>query len=101
MGAACAALIAATCMLLTQPAPPIAQQQARSERLAQQDEEAMRASASANTRAEACSSSIDKAFNLCMIQGFFNIGRVYCDCTQSNVRGAPAWECVGTAMCKK
>ena len=52
----------------------------------------MTATVSSNTRAEACTSSIDKAFNLCMVQGFFNIKRVYCDCTQSGVRGAPAWE---------
>jgi hypothetical protein len=104
MEAACAPLTAATCMLLAtvQSASPIGEQQAVSKKLAQQnDPQTMTASASSDTRAEACSSSIDKAVNLCMIQVFFNIGHVYCDCTQSNVRGVPAWECVGTAMCKK
>jgi hypothetical protein len=104
MEAACAPLTAATCMLLAtvQSASPIGEQQAVSKKLAQQnDPQTMTASTSSDTRAEACSSSIDKAVNLCMIQSFFNIGHVYCDCTQSNVRGVPAWECVGTAMCKK
>ena len=49
----------------------------------------------------ACTSSIEKASNLCMLQGLFNIGRLNCDCTQPDIPGVPIWECVGTAACKK
>jgi hypothetical protein len=104
MGAAFAAVGAPTCMFVllatSQPSAAIAERQEAAIRLAQQ-EQVMTATVSSATRADACTSSIDKAFNLCMIQGFFNIKRVYCDCTQSGVRGAPAWECKGTAECQK
>jgi hypothetical protein len=69
-------------------------------KLAQEDH-VMTATASSTTKAGACSSATDKAYNLCMIQGFFNIKRVYCDCTQREVPRPPMWECVGTAACQK
>jgi hypothetical protein len=66
-----------------------------------QEDHVITAQASSAIRAEACNSSVDKAYNLCMIQGFFNIGRVNCECTQSETPGLPTWECVATARCKK
>jgi hypothetical protein len=87
-------------MATSQPSPAIAERQETAIRLAEQ-QQVVTATVSSTTRADACTSSIDKAYNLCMIQGFFNIKRVFCDCTQSGVRGAPAWECVGTAECQK
>jgi hypothetical protein len=66
---------------------------------AQQDQ-TMTATASAPTKSDACTASMDKAYGLCMTRGFFNITSVYCDCNQRNVPGAQ-WECVGTATCKK
>jgi hypothetical protein len=36
-----------------------------------------------------------------MARGFFNITGVSCTCTQKGSAGAPLWECVGTATCKK
>jgi hypothetical protein len=65
-----------------------------------QQEQAMTATASAPSRSDACTSSTDKAYSLCMAKGFFNIKSVSCDCNQPNVPGA-RWECVGTATCKK
>jgi hypothetical protein len=67
---------------------------------AQQDQ-VITATASASTRSAACTSSIEKASNLCMLQGLFNIGRLNCDCTQADGPGTPIWECVATAACKK
>jgi hypothetical protein len=104
MEAACVALTTATCMLLvtSQFAPPMGEhQEIISSRFAQQDHQIMTAIASSDSKSEACSSSTDKAFNLCMVRGFFTITSVYCDCTESKIRGTPAWECVGTATCKK
>ena len=66
-----------------------------------QEDHVITAQASSTVRAEACNSSVDKAYNLCMIQGLFNIGRVNCECTQSEGGGLPTWECVATARCKK
>jgi hypothetical protein len=66
-----------------------------------QEDHVITAQASSAIRAEACSSSVDKAFNLCTIQGFVNIGRVTCECTQTETPGLPTWECVATARCKK
>jgi hypothetical protein len=59
----------------SQPSPAIAERQEAAIRLAQQ-EQVMTATVSSATRADACTSSIDKAYNLCMIQGFFNITRL-------------------------
>jgi hypothetical protein len=91
-----------TCMLVllmtSQLAPAIAQEQAR--QFAQHDN-VITARVTAATKADACSSSVDKAYNLCLIHGLFNISRVTCDCTQSEVPGAPQWECAGTAACQK
>jgi hypothetical protein len=99
MEVACTAL---SCMLLMTShfVSPIAGGQQTATKLVQQDN-VMTATASSDTKGDACSSSIDKAYNLCMIGGFFNITSVNCDCTQRNIRGAPDWECVGTATCKK
>jgi hypothetical protein len=58
---------------------------------------ALTATASAPTKSDACSASMDEAYGLCMA---FNTTSVNCDCSQRNVPGAP-WECVGTATCKK
>jgi hypothetical protein len=66
-----------------------------------QEDHVITAQASSAVRAEACNSSVDKAYNLCMIQGLFNIGRVNCECTQNESPGLPTWECVATARCKK
>jgi hypothetical protein len=66
-----------------------------------QEDHVITAQASSTVRADACNSSVDKAYNLCMIQGLFNIGRVNCECTQSEGGGLPTWECVATARCKK
>jgi hypothetical protein len=66
-----------------------------------QEDHVITAQASSSVRAEACNSSVDKAYNLCMIQGLFNISRVNCECTQNEGGGLPTWECVATAQCKK
>jgi hypothetical protein len=66
---------------------------------AQQDQ-SMTATASAPSKSDACTASMDKAYGLCMARGFFNITGVTCDCNQRNAPGAP-WECVSTATCKK
>ena len=96
MAFASATFGAATCVVLllasSQFTPTTAQ-------TAQQDR-AMTATASAPTKSDACSTSMDKAYSFCMAQGLFNITSVNCDCNQRNVPGAP-WECVGTATCKK
>jgi hypothetical protein len=59
------------------------------------------ATASASSESSACSASQGRAYNLCMVRGFFNIKGVTCTCTQTSSSGAPMWECVGTATCKK
>jgi hypothetical protein len=66
-----------------------------------QEDHIITAQSSSATRADACNSSVDKAYNRCMIQGFFNVTRVNCECTQSEGPGLPTWECVATATCKK
>ena len=102
MKAAVTALEAASCLfvLLTtsQVAPAWAEEATR--KFAQYDN-VITAKGSSSTKADACSSSVDKAYNLCLIQGLFNVTHVTCDCTQNDVRGAPAWECTGTAACQK
>ena len=35
------------------------------------------------------------------VQGWFNVTRVICECTQSEAPGRQTWECVATATCKK
>jgi hypothetical protein len=102
--AAFSALGTATCLctlLMTSHAPATAQRQHTATRLAQQEDRVMTATVSSSTKVDACSSSMDKAFNLCIIRGFNNIKRVTCDCTESGPPAAPNWECVGTAMCQK
>ena len=66
-----------------------------------QEDHVVTAQTSSSSRADACTSSIGKAYNLCTIQGWFNVMRVICECTQSEAHGLPTWECVGTATCKK
>lgn len=101
MEAAFNSLSTAICMLALlvtlQFTPAIAQ---TIRKLAQQDR-VITASSSGPIKADACNSSVDKAYNLCMIEGYFNISSVKCDCTQRDIPGAPIWECVGTASCKK
>jgi hypothetical protein len=101
MGATLTAISTAICMLVllatSQFTPAIAQ---TVRQLAQQDH-VETATASSSTRTDACSSAVDKAFNLCILRGFANISGVNCECTQGDVPGAPIWECVGTAMCKR
>jgi hypothetical protein len=102
--AAFSALGTATCLctlLMTSHAPATAQRQHTATRLAQQEDRVITATVSSSTKVDACSSSMDKAFNLCIIRGLNNIKRVTCDCTESGPPAAPNWECVGTAMCQK
>ena len=66
-----------------------------------QQDQVVTATASASSESSACSASQGQAYNLCMIRGFFNITGVTCTCTQTGSVGAPKWECVGTAKCKK
>ena len=66
---------------------------------AQQDQSAT-ATASAPSKSDACTASMDKAYALCMARGLFNITGVTCDCNQRSATGAP-WECAATATCKK
>ena len=67
---------------------------------AQQDH-VVTAQTSSSSRADACSSSTGKVFNLCIIQGWFNVVRVNCECTQSEgPTRSPMWECIATATCK-
>lgn len=94
--AACTFLL----LVIWHSTPALAERQETARQLAQQ-ENVVTATVSAATKADACNSSIDKAYNLCMIQGLFNIKHVFCDCTQSDVAGPPTWECVGTAECQK
>jgi hypothetical protein len=37
----------------------------------------------------------------CIIQGWFNVTRVNCECNQGEAPGLPTWECVATAICNK
>jgi hypothetical protein len=102
MGAAFTTLRTATCLFVllmtSQFAPALAEETAR--QFAQYDG-VITARVSSATKADACSSSVDKAYNLCMIRGLFNITRVTCECTQTEVPGPSTWECVGTAACQK
>ena len=59
------------------------------------------AQSSSSSRADACTSSVGKAYNLCIIQSWFNVTRINCERTQSEAHGLPTWECVATATCKK
>ena len=102
--AAFGALAIASCLctlLMTLHALATAQRQHTATRLAQQEDRIITATVSSSTKADACNSSMDKAFNLCIIRGLNNIKRVSCECTESGPPAAPNWECVGTAMCQK
>jgi hypothetical protein len=66
-----------------------------------QQDQVVTAMASAPSESSACSASQGKAYNLCMVRGFFNITGVSCTCVQRGTAGAPIWECEGTATCKK
>jgi hypothetical protein len=66
-----------------------------------QQDHVLTATATAPSESSACSASQGKAYNLCMVRGFFNITGVTCSCNQTGSTGAPLWECVGTATCKK
>src|SRR5262245_36012645 len=85
-------------LLVTSQSTPAIAQTVR--QLAQQDH-VETATSSSSSRTEACSSAVDKAFNLCILRGFANVSGVNCECTQADVPAAPAWECVGTATCKR
>ena len=97
------ALTTATCLFLLltifQFAPAIAKSHETERKLAQAD--VVTATASSSNKASACDLSIDKAFNLCMLRGLFNIGHTSCDCVQSGNPRTPIWECVGTVACQK
>ena len=103
MKAAFTALTAATCtcvlLMTSEFTSAIAEGQETASKLAQQGD-VMTARASSTTRADACDLSINKAWNLCMIRGLYNITRVSCDCAQNDAPAALAWECVGTAACQ-
>jgi len=96
-------LTTATCLFLLltifQFAPAIAKSHETERKLAQAD--VVTATASSSNKASACDLSIDKAFNLCMLRGLFNIGHTSCDCVQSGNPRTPIWECVGTVACQK
>ena len=62
-----------------------------------QEGQATTAIASANDRGDACTQSIEKVINLCIMRGLNNIGRVHCDCVQDG----PKWTCTGVASCVK
>ena len=66
-----------------------------------QQDQVFTATASASSESSACSASEGRAYNLCMVRGFFNIIGVTCTCTQRGSATAPMWECEGTATCKK
>jgi hypothetical protein len=66
-----------------------------------QEDHVVTAQTSSSSRGDACTSSVGKAYNLCTIQGWFNVTRVVCECTQSEAPGRQTWECVATATCKK
>jgi hypothetical protein len=66
-----------------------------------QPDEVITATATASSEATACSAARGKAYNLCMVRSFFNITGVTCTCNQTGSAGAPLWECLGTATCKK
>ncbi len=99
MKAAFTALTGATCMFALLTATEFASAIAQ-ETPAQQGD-LMTARASSNVRSDAYDSAINKAWNLCMIRGLYNITRVNSDCVQNNTPNALAWECVGTAACQK
>jgi hypothetical protein len=95
MKAAASALTAMTCMfalLMTSNFAAIAQETAT---------DTMTAKASSNVRGDAYDSAINKAWNLCMLRGLYNIKHIRCDCAQNDTPTASAWECVGTAQCQK
>ena len=98
------AITAATSMLVLLMtslfAPAIAESQGTGGKLAQQGD-IITARASAVERGDAYQSAIDKAWNLCMVRGLYNIIRVNGDCAQSDAPAGHAWECVGTAACQK
>jgi hypothetical protein len=96
MGPTPAALGTAICLLVS--SSPVTAQTVGE--LAQQGH-VETATTSSNNRNDACTASTGKAFNLCIIRGFANITSVNCDCTQHDGHGAPPWECVATATCKK
>jgi hypothetical protein len=95
-----AAICFSALMMSSQFAPAMAQRQYMAIQLAQQEEQVKTATASSSIKADACSLSTDKAFNLCIIQGLNSIKRVTCECTESGPRAAPKWECVGTVVCQ-
>jgi hypothetical protein len=64
-----------------------------------QQDQLITTTATASTEFSVCSAAEGKAYNLCIVRGFFNITGVRCTCSQGAV--APIWECVGTATCKK
>jgi hypothetical protein len=66
-----------------------------------QRDQVITATATASSEASACSAARGKAYNLCMVHSFFNITGVTCTCSQTGSAGAPLWECLGTATCKK
>ena len=99
-----AAICFSALIMTSQFAPAMAQRQHMATQLAQQEEQqeqqVMKATVSSSTKADACSLSEDKAFNLCINQGLNSIKRVTCECTESGPGAAPKWECVGTVVCQ-
>src|SRR5215475_9018497 len=96
-----AAICFSALIMTSQFAPAMAQRQHMAIQLAQQEEQVMTATVSSSTKDDACSSSTDKAFNLCIIRGLNSIKRVTCECTESGAPVSPKWEGVGTAVCQK
>jgi hypothetical protein len=100
MKAAFTALTAATSMIVLLTTSGFASVIAEPQEAAKQAK-IMTAEASSNIQADARDSAINKAWNLCMIQGLFNIIRVSSECAQHDTSAALKWECVGTAACQK
>jgi hypothetical protein len=101
MKAAFTAPTVATCMFVLLMTSEFASaEEGPATKLAQQGE-IMTARASSNIRGDAWQSAIDKAWNLCMIRGLYNITRVSGDCSQNDTPAALGWDCVGTAACQK
>src|SRR5215471_608560 len=94
------AIFTATCVLVLLiflgVCSAIAESQDSKEIPVQQDE-VLTARAYSKVREDAWDSAKAKAWNLCMVRGFYNIKRLSADCTSAGLQ----WECVGTAECRK
>jgi hypothetical protein len=65
------------------------------------ENEVVTARATSNAREDAYGASMNKVWYLCMLRGLNNISRIKSDCVQNDSPGGYAWECVGSAACKR